>query len=655
MVDGNGPRYKAPAIIQGVPPEANRALVAAFRDLEAILAGRNSDVVDRRQKTSVRVQPNQILRASNGTAVLPHPAPARAQRCTVVVEAPPVRLSAEGKALINGVPELVVSSVGALEAVSTGEAWWIVGNGVLLTAQSSDLPAGATGPRGASGEPGIAGQNSPPGVDGRDAEDGIIIQIVTNDAPRGAGAPYLRGDDGSDGECGPPGTVGQVGPRGDIGPPGDIGPIGEQGDIGPQGPVGSSGADGQSGPAGIGVPGSDGADGETTIVLGGQSPSAGAATLQVILGADGADGDSVFAPGPSGAAGSVGATGPTGPAGSAGAGLISSVDVNLGTVPLWSGTFDITGLSGLTIGDAVLVTRGIDPTIPDEAQESVGAAGVVISATTIRVQWEGIGGPMAGTRRFYYAQLTGNQGDDFTAVQRADSDVDNASALLTVLPQFNWSRSRAAISHEFEGCTARGILGAMRPFGQAKIYKLASEAAHPGSLRLVVPLGTSGGLCMGDLPTEAIWNPATLLGFRCIVRLVTANPASDYDVSIGLGDDISNTGASLNLGANSLSFFTSATVPSWRRVRRAAGVETGINGAATLLAGNWYVLEYMNTAGTWEGFVNGASVGSGATNVPTALMNFGLLVQDDGGGTTDFVVDIDGMVVFTDTLGQRFT
>lgn len=85
-----------------------------------------------------------------------------------------------------------------------------------------------------------------------------------------------------------------------------------------------------------------------------------------------------------------------------GASAISSVAVNLGATPLWSGSFDITGLSGLTLNQPVMVTCGVDTTIPDESEEQLACSGIATSATTIRVYFESIGGPVAGTRTFYY-------------------------------------------------------------------------------------------------------------------------------------------------------------------------------------------------------------------------------------------------------------
>lgn len=725
MADGNGPRYKAPAVIKGVDPEASRALVATLRELETVLARDNTDVVDRRQKTSVRTQPNQILRASNGSAVLPHPAPARAQRCMVIVEQAPVRLSVENKGRINGELELVVNSVGALEAVSTGEAWWIVGNGVLLTAQASDLPAGATGPRGLPGES-IRGEQGFMGLSGADGEDAVSIPGQKGD--RGdqglMGAP---GRDAEDGEQGIPG-LSIVGPQGipGIGIPGSDGSDGDQGPPGISLP-GTPGETGATGPAGIGVPGSDGLDGDTSFILlsgsgGGSTGATGATGADGAIGigvpgSDGADGEPSFIPGPQGLQGIAGAfmpgadgldgetiiipgrDGATGATGSSGGGsspvgivlsatthIIELATSTADTINYEVSYTDNTGVAGSSQGS--IASAGAETTVQvapgASAQFTIMGATFInvgtgfntvhvqkdVSGTEFQLTADTILGPQE--RLEYTADMgwrvfdalgrerccgtndaSALQGANFTAFQRADADADGTAA-LAVLPQFNWSADRVADSHEFLGSTARGIMGSMRPWGSAKIYKLTSEANHPGALRIVIPLGTSGGLCMGDLPNEQLWDPATLLGFRAILNLRTANPVSDYDVMVGFADDFT---LAQNATVSAIGYATANSGgDKFLGITRAASTQTTVvPGSPTITVGNWFLLEAYLTGGVWEFFINGATKSTSSTNIPTPLMNFGLRIADDGGGTVDFVVDVDTLLPLTGTLGQRWT
>lgn len=89
---------------------------------------------------------------------------------------------------------------------------------------------------------------------------------------------------------------------------------------------------------------------------------------------------------------------------------LTTVEKDLGTLPLYSGTFDITGLSGLTPNAPVLVVQAAGPYTSkgdrqDEAEmDIVNATGYVVDATTIRVYWTcpPYSGPMSGNVKFNY-------------------------------------------------------------------------------------------------------------------------------------------------------------------------------------------------------------------------------------------------------------
>jgi len=85
----------------------------------------------------------------------------------------------------------------------------------------------------------------------------------------------------------------------------------------------------------------------------------------------------------------------------------TNYSVDLGTART-SGTFDITGLSGLTTDKPVLIFQSSSP-IPskgdarDEPEfDRIQAAGYVVNATTIRVSWWAPG-VVVGTYEFEYA------------------------------------------------------------------------------------------------------------------------------------------------------------------------------------------------------------------------------------------------------------
>lgn len=154
----------------------------------------------------------------------------------------------------------------------------------------------------------------------------------------------------------------------------------QSGPCGPAGPQGSTGATGSQGPQGA---------------TGSQGP-AGNTGAQGNTGTQGATGSQ-------GPAGNDGAQGPQGPAG----GGATTIEKDLGSLPSLSGTFDITGLSGLTADKQVVITKGCGPytgkgTLADEAEmDLVLASGYVVNASTIRVFWNAQG-PVCGNYKFNY-------------------------------------------------------------------------------------------------------------------------------------------------------------------------------------------------------------------------------------------------------------
>lgn len=89
----------------------------------------------------------------------------------------------------------------------------------------------------------------------------------------------------------------------------------------------------------------------------------------------------------------------------------SEIDVTLNALgPAYSGTFDITGLSGLVTGKPVLVFQAAGPYTgkgdrEDEAEmDLVTATGYVLNATIIRVYWTTpvSNGPISGNIKFNY-------------------------------------------------------------------------------------------------------------------------------------------------------------------------------------------------------------------------------------------------------------
>lgn len=215
-----------------------------------------------------------------------------------------------------------------------------------IIASNEAVVSGSSG-SGGTGATGAQGPMGPPGIDGDSGSDGDI------------GPPGIRGIDGITGAQGPQGPPGL---EGDIGPEGDFWPI-----PGPQGPTGNTGATGPQGP--IGLPGEDGIPEDPWII-----------------------------------------PGPQGPAGSSGGGggfTFTDFTKDLGAGNR-AGTFDITGLSGLTPNKNVLIVQTMQPISSkgdarDEFElQPIILTGYVVDANTIRALWN-CDSVCVGTYAFAYA------------------------------------------------------------------------------------------------------------------------------------------------------------------------------------------------------------------------------------------------------------
>ena len=88
--------------------------------------------------------------------------------------------------------------------------------------------------------------------------------------------------------------------------------------------------------------------------------------------------------------------------------IVNLVERDLGSLPRISGTFDITGLSGLTPGNPVMIhqTAGAytgKGTLSDEAELDVlKVSAFVFDASTIRAYWHSLTGMVAGNFKFCY-------------------------------------------------------------------------------------------------------------------------------------------------------------------------------------------------------------------------------------------------------------
>lgn len=185
-----------------------------------------------------------------------------------------------------------------------------------------------------------------------DASDNITLN-VTGGPGTSSMPPGLDGDQGEQGEQGEPGMPGAPGAIGPVGPIGAPGLDGMDGADGVDGLPGAAGAAGPVGPAGMFVPGLDADEPEYPYLI----------------------------------------PGPAGPPGASGSGAMTALVQDLG-VARRSGTFDITGLSGLVADRVVTIVQTAAAVASkgnarDEPEmDQVQATGYVVDATTIRAYWQ---------------------------------------------------------------------------------------------------------------------------------------------------------------------------------------------------------------------------------------------------------------------------
>lgn len=344
-------------VVAGLEKEAERAVREIVNDLIAeINLLKRQAAITAQQTKNYNAREREIVRARGDLGLTVNLPRSRTENqgdeVSILLEIPgSLRVTATAST-INALSAITLTQIGLTTYQSNGNGGWF-------------CTTAGQGTAGAQGEPGV------PGLTGATGTSGVPGQAIPGD----------QGEQGPQGDQGPPGGKGDKGDRGDPGPQGDQGPQGDDGPPGRDGTIGVNGATGATGATGqMGPQGDQGDKGD--------------------------QGD----PGPQGTVGPTGATGdqgPTGPGAVGGIFALTTVEVDLGT-QLTSGSFQITGLSGLIIGTDVMITQANGPytgkgLLADEAEEQISVSGQVISATVIRCYWESLNGQVSGNVKFAYA------------------------------------------------------------------------------------------------------------------------------------------------------------------------------------------------------------------------------------------------------------
>lgn len=180
------------------------------------------------------------------------------------------------------------------------------------------------------------------------------------------------------------------------------------------------------------------------------------------------------------------------------------------------------------------------------------------------------------------------------------------------------------------------------------VYSTIWDENHPG----IMNLGTGAGatfytvLGTGAKSTQGVWNSSgswtigasDSFTMHWWVRFPTLSDATQrYSSHIGFGDQ---TNALPNGGIYFL--YDEATSPNWQIATAHGGTRTTTTTSTAVPADTWTKLTITLASGTVEYFVDGVSVGTINTNLPTAQTGIKACIIKSV-GTTERIVKVDAM------------
>lgn len=168
----------------------------------------------------------------------------------------------------------------------------------------------------------------------------------------------------------------------------------------------------------------------------------------------------------------------------------------------------------------------------------------------------------------------------------------------------------------------------------------ASEVGHIGIFRHTTGTSTTGRSGLGSVADVVILTGGKLR-FLSLVRLTTLSDGTNrYSFNAGIGNAMGSTSQT-----DGVTFKYSDNLNSgkWQCTTDAASAESTLDSGVAVAAATWYLLEFeVNAAGTSvEFFINGTSVGTLSTNIPTATMRMiaGNIVKSLGSTARTFDID----------------
>jgi hypothetical protein len=217
------------------------------------------------------------------------------------------------------------------------------------------------------------------------------------------------------------------------------------------------------------------------------------------------------------------------------------------------------------------------------------------------------------------------------------------------------------LSGDSIGASGSAPIGEQGWHGDSNPYsselQIPGEPGHPGIVRIrTTGQGPStypgfARLACGN-STAAHVHSGDITRFRAIIRVGEPNGDGDFTdegifVGFGVKPDAYLGGPDLGNDCIFFSFRPSANA-KWQAGCQTMNPLTGLpdttlvtSSGADLALNTWYVLEAVNTAGSWEFFVDGVSIGTVNTNVPNDVMTPQFRITTQQVHATGYAIDLD--------------
>lgn len=183
------------------------------------------------------------------------------------------------------------------------------------------------------------------------------------------------------------------------------------------------------------------------------------------------------------------------------------------------------------------------------------------------------------------------------------------------------------------------------------IAQIAGASNHPGITELTAA-GTGACALRSERRQDAIAFGGGFIRWEGIVMIPTLSDGTNrFDVTAGFGDAFNS---SFHDNGIYLYYRDNVNTGQWVGRTENSGAVTDVNSGVTVGAGTWYQLAIEINAGATsvEFFVNGTSIGTSTTNIPSAAsLHFGM---DEQVGSTARTMQVDYCRMYQQVTTSRF-